>query len=208
MTIKNTVFGRHYSYDYVRHTHMTTSNGTDFHIDAPNNSYIIKGTVKRFGANALRYMYVQQLNSCDACIVTTSCVHKRGHFNSTVRLVSYDTVVCEVTFNPRCMVKDGYPYCNIVIGEHWNYSRTTVQHVYKFLRKLGFTNISINEYAKRDAKQPNDCWYSYDIVNNVGNVARLQFASERAITDFALNHAVHFVDRMIKSGRNTETVRA
>lgn len=208
MTIKNTVFGRHYSYDYVKHTHMTASDGTDFHIDAPNNGYIIKSTVKRFGANALRYMYVQQLNNCDACIVATSCVHNHGHFISTVRLVSYDTVVCEVTFHPRCMVKEGYPYCNIVIGEHWNYSRTTVQHVYKFLRKFGFTNVPINEYANFDAKTPNDYWYSYEITNNVGNVAKLQFASERAITDFALNHAQHFVDRMIKSGRNTETVRA
>lgn len=208
MTIKNTVFGRHYSYDYVKHTHMTTSDGTDFHIDAPNNGYIIEGTVKRFGAIAVRYMCVQQLNNCDACIVTTSCIHKHGHFNSTVRLVSYDTVVCEVTFNPRCMVNEGYPYCNIVIGEHWNYSRTTVQHVYKFLRKFGFTSVPINEYAKFDAKTPNDYWYSYEITNNVGNVAKLQFASEHAITDFALNHAQHFVDRMIKSGRNTETVRS
>lgn len=208
MTIKNTLFGRHYSYDFVKHAHMLTNKGTDFHIDAPNNGYIIEGTVKRFGANALRYMYVQQLNNCDACIVATSCVHSYGHFNSTLRLVSYDTVVCEVMFNPSSMVKEGYPYCNIVIGEHWNYSRTTVQHVYKFLRKFGFTNVSISEYAKRDAKQPNDYWYSYDIVNNIGNVARLQFASERAITNFALNHAQHFVDRMMRSGSNNESVRS
>lgn len=208
MTIKNTTFGRHYSYDFVKHAHMLTNDGTDFNIAAPKDGYIIEGTVKRFGANSLRYTYVQQLNNCDACIVTTSCVHSCRHFNSTMRLVSYDTVVCEVTFNPRSMVKDGYPYCNIVIGEHWNYSHTTVQHVYKFLRKFGFTNVPINEYAKFDAKTPNDYWYSYDITNNVGNVARLQFASERTITDFTLNHAQHFVDRMIKSGRNTETVRA
>ncbi len=208
MTIKNTVFGRHYSYDFVKHAHMVTNCGNDFNIYAPDNGYIIEGTVKRFGADGLRYMCVQQLNSCDACIVTTSCVHSLGHFNSTMRLVSYDTVVCEVTFNPRGLVKAGYPYCNIVIGEHWNYSRTTVQHVYKFLRKLGFTSVSISDYAKRDAKKPNDYWYSYDIVNNVGNVARLQFASERAITDFALNHAHHFVDRMIKSGSNNENVRS
>lgn len=208
MTIKNTVFGRHYSYDYVKNTHMTTNAGTDFHITAPNNGYIIKGTVKRFTRDSLQYMYVQQLNSCDACIVTTSCVHSRGHFTSAMRLISFDTVVCEVTFNPHSMVKDGYPYCNIVIGEHWNYSRTTVQHVYKFLRKLGFTSVSISDYAKRDAKQPNDYWHEYHIVNNVGNVARLQFASERAITDFALNHAQHFVDRMMRSDSNNENVRA
>lgn len=208
MAIKNTVFGRHYSYDFVKHTHMLTNDGADFHVYAPDNGYIIESTVKRFGSDALRYMYVQQLNNCDACIITTSCVYSCGHFNSTLRLVSYDTVVCEVTFNPRSMVKEGYPYCNIVIGEHWNYSRTTVQHVYKFLRKLGFTSVSISDYAKRDAKQPNDYWYSYDIVNNVGNVARLQFASERAITDFALNHAQNFVDRMIRSGSNNENVRS
>lgn len=208
MTIKNTMFGRHYSYDYVKSTHMVTNNGTDFHITAPKDGWIIKGTVKRFCCDGLRYMYVQQLNTCDACIVTTSCVHSRGHFLSTMRLVSFDTVVCEVTFNPRSMVKDGYPYCNIVIGEHWNHSRTTIQHVYKFLRKLGFTNISISKYAKLDAKKPNDYWYSYEIINNVGNVAKLQFASEHAITDFTLNDATHFVERMIKSGSNNDTVRS
>lgn len=208
MTIAKTMFGRHYSYDFVKATHMRTSDGTDFHITAPKNGYIIAGTVQRFASDALRYMYVQQLNSCDACIVTTSCVHSRGHFNSTMRLVSYDTVVCEVTFNPHILVRrHGYPYCNIVIGEHWNYSRTTVQHVYKFLRKLGFTSVWINAYAKRDAKQPNDYWCSYKIVNNVGNVAKLQFASERAITDFALNGATRFVDRMIESGSNNESMR-
>lgn len=207
MAIKNTVFGRHYSYDYVKHTHMVTNDGTDFHIEAPKNGYIIKGTVKRFMCDALRYMYVQQLNNCDACIVTTSCVHSRGHFLSIMRLVSYDTVVCEVTFNPHSMVKDRYPYCNIIIGEHWNYSRTTVQHVYKFLRKLGFTNVCLSEYARLDAKKPNDYWYSYEIINNVGNIARLQFASERAITDFTLNGATNFVERMIKSGNNNDIVR-
>lgn len=208
MTITNTIFGRHYSYDYVKHAHMVTNDGTDFHIDAPKNGCIINGTVKRFMSDALRYMYVQQLNNCDACIVTTSCVHSHGHFNSTMRLVSYDTVVCEVTFNPRTLVENGSPYCNIVIGEHWNYSRTTVQHVYKFLRMLGFTNVCISKYAKIDAKKPNDYWCGYKITNNVGNIAELRFASERAITDFTLNHAQHFVDRMIKSGSNNETMRA
>lgn len=208
MTIDKTMFGRHYGYDFVSHTHMLKNDGTDMHIDAPRNGYIIEGTVKKFGADALRYMYVQQLNNCDACIVTTSCVNNHMHFASTMRLVSYDTVVCEVTFNPRSLVKDGYPYCNIVIGEHWNYSRTTVQHVYKFLRKLGITNVSISKYAKLDAKQPNDYWYGYKITNNVGNVAELRFASERAITDFALNHAQTFVDRMIRSGSNNDTVRS
>jgi hypothetical protein len=207
MTIKKTMFGRHFTYDYVKRAHMTTNEGTNFHVSAPKAGYIIKHTLKRFFSDGLRYMYVQQLNSCDACIVTTSCVHSRGHFNSTMRLVSYDTVVCEVTFNPHSMVKDGYPYCTIVIGEHWNYSRTTVQHVYKFLRMFGFTNVSISDYAKRDAKQPKDYWYSYSITNNMGNVARLQFASERAICDFSLNGATHFVDRMIRSASDNENIR-
>lgn len=208
MTLDKTMFGRHYSYDYVKHAHMLTNDGTDMNVDAPKNGYIIKGTLKRFCNDALRYMYVQQLNNCDACIVTTSCVHSHGHFLSTMRLVSYDTVVCEVTFNPHTLVKEGYPYCNIVIGEHWNYSRTTVQHVYKFLRMLGITNVSINDYAKLDAKKPNDYWYGYKITNNVGNVAELRFASERAITDFALNHAQNFVDRMMRTGSNNDTVRS
>lgn len=208
MSIKETVFGRHYSHDYVKHTHMVTDDGTDFQITAPKDGYIIKSTVQRFYNDAIQYAYVQQLNSCDACIVTTSCVHSRGHFLSTMRLISYDTVVCEVTFNPHSMVKDGFPYCNIVIGEHWNYSRSTVQHTYKFLRKFGFTNVSINEYAKLDAKQPNDYWHGYRITNNVGNVAQLRFTSERAITDFTLNDAPHFIERMIKIANHNNSARA
>lgn len=198
MAIKDTCFGRHYKHCYCDTVSRETKNGTMFNVHAPNKGLIISDTVHTFLDNALQYAYVQQLHHCNACIVTTSCVHSRGHFNSTMRLVSYDTVVCEVSFYPHSMVENGSPYCSIIIGEHWNYSRTTVQHVYKFLRMFGITNVSISDYAKRDARASKDVWNSYIITNNVGNNIELRFCSARAITDFAYNNAQRFVERMIK----------
>lgn len=199
MTIENTVFGRHYAYDFVTHTHMECNNGIDFEIKAPKNSLIIASTVKPFYKDALQYAYVQQLNNCDACIVTTSCVHSRGHFNSTMRLISYDTVVCEVSFLSENSRDDSKPYMCVTIGEHWNYSRTTVQHVYKFLRMFGITNISISDMAKSDKKL--GCgrytYAVYALYNNIGKLYWLCF-SDDTITDFALNNAQHVIDRMCK----------
>lgn len=202
MTIQNTMFGRHYTYDYVKHAHMVTRNDIDFRIDAPKNGYIIKGTVKRFAADALRYMCVQQLNSCDACIVTTSCVHSVGHFNATMRLVSYDTLICEATFLSENMRQPNKPYLRITIGEHWNYSQTTVQHLYKFLRMFDIY-IPISDIAKKDKKQGNGK-YTYEITEHYNNQDRLfeLCFTDDCITDFALNNAQHFVDRMIESGSN------
>lgn len=199
MTIKRTMFGRHYAHDFVKHTHMTCNNGIDFEINAPNNGFIIAGTMKRFFDNALQYAYVQQLNNCDACIVTTSCVHSLGHFNSTMRLVSYDTVVCEVTFLYENRNDNSKPYMCVTIGEHWNYSRTTVQHVYKFLRMFGITNISISNMAKHDLKL--GCgrytYATYLLHNNIGKLYQLRFTDD-TIYDFALNNAQHVINRMYR----------
>ena len=203
MTIEKTMFGRHYAYDYVKHARRMSNERVMFSVDAPRNGYIINGTVKQFGYDALQYMYIQQLNSCDACIVTTSCVHSVGHFNSTMRLVSYDTLICEATFLSENIRDDKKPYVRFTIGEHWNYSRTTVQHLYKFLRMFGFNNVCINDIAKRDKKDGNGS-YTYQlftITNNVDKIGEICFTSSDAFTDFALNNAQHFVDRMIKSNQ-------
>lgn len=203
MTIEKTVFGRHYAYDYVKHAHRMTRNDVMFELDAPKNGYIINGTVKQFGLNGLQYMCIQQLNKCDACIVTTSCVTNTGHFNSTMRLVSYDTLICEATFLSENMHDDCKPYVRFTIGEHWNYSRTTVQHLYKFLRMFGFTNVCISDLARHDMKDGNGT-YTYQlftVTNNRNKISEICFTSANAITDFALNNATHFVDRMIKSNR-------
>lgn len=204
MTVERTVFGRHYAYDYVKHATRKLDHFTDmFTVDAPRDGYIINGTVKPFGFSSLRYMCIQQLNRCDACIVTTSCVTNTGHFNSTMRLVSYDTLICEATFLSENRRDDSKPYVRFTIGEHWNYSQTTVQHLYKFLRKFGFVNVSVSDLAKRDLKDGNGT-YTYQlftVTNNRNKVGEICFTSDKAITDFALNNAQHFVDRMIKSNR-------
>lgn len=199
MTIKTTMFGRHYAHDFVKHTHMTCNNGVDFEIDAPKNGVIIASTVKPFYNDALQYAYVQQLNNCDACIVTTSCVHSRGHFNATIRLVSYDTVVCEVSFLSENSGDFSKPYICVTIGEHWNYSRTTVQHVYKFLRMFGITNINISDMSRYDKKL--GCgkytYATYVMRNNIDRLYQLRFTDD-TITDFALNNAQHVIDRMCR----------
>lgn len=203
MTIETTTFGRHYAYDYVKHATRKLDYFTDmFTVNAPKGGYIINGTVKPFGFNSLQYMYIQQLNKCNACIVTTSCVTNTGHFNSTIRLVSYDTLICETTFLSENMHDDSKPYIRFTIGEHWNYSQTTIQHLYKFLRKFGFT-VRINDLAKRDVKDGNGkyTYQLFTVTNNRNKIGEICFTSADAITDFALNNAQHFVDRMIKSNR-------
>ncbi len=199
MTIKNTMFGRHYAHDFVNRAHKICNNGINFVIEAPKNGFIIASTVKPFYNDALQYAYVQQLNNCDACIVTTSCVHSHGHFNSTMRLVSYDTVVCEVSFLSENRNDSSKPYMRITIGEHWNYSRTTVKHVYKFLRMFGITNLSISQLAKYDKKNNNNrySYTPYQRHNNIGKLYEVCFTDD-TIYDFALNNAQHVIDRMCK----------
>ncbi len=195
--VKTTMFGRHYTFNMVKHAKEYTNAGVLFEVSAPRDGYIIKDTVKAFGENALQYTFVQRLNNCDACMVTTSCVHSYGHFNCTMRLVSYDTVIAEVRFLSENRNDDTKPYMELIIGEHWNYSRTTIQHLYKFLRKLGITDICINDYARYD-KILGDGRYTYiayRCANNIGKLYRLRFSSARAITDFALNNAQHVIER-------------
>lgn len=198
--VKTTVFGRHYQHMMVKDVIKRTNAGVLFAISAPRDGYILKYTVKAFGENALQYVCVQRLNNCDACIVTTSCAHSYGHFNSTMRLISYDTMIAEVRFLSENRNDNSKPYMECIIGEHWNYSRTTVQHLYKFLRMFGITDICVNDYAKQDKRIGCDTYTyaSYVHANNVGRLYHLRFSSARAITDFALNNAQHVIDRYMK----------
>ena len=197
MNVRETVFGRHYTYDMFNSVSRETREGNVFTVNAPKKGYVLASTVKPFMNDGLRYMYIQQLNNCDACILTTSCVNSHGHFNSVMRLISYDTCVCEVIFLSENRGNPSKPYARFTIGEHWNYSRTTVQHLYKFLRKFGITNLAVNDLAKADKKQGNGR-YTYELtehVNNVGNVFEVCFTDSIGILDFALNDAQRIVNR-------------
>ena len=202
MSIEKTVFGKHYKHEYCKATTFTFSDGSEFKLTAPKNGYIIRDTVHELvkGSKMLRYMYVQQLNNCDACIVTTSCVSSHGHFNATMRLISYNTLVVEAAMHNYKVPNDA-PYVTFVIGEHWNHSRTTVQHVYKFLKMFGFTNVSVSKLYQYDKRYNSTTWAAYPIANNVGKIGEIMFTSERAILDFQLNDASRFVDRMIEHHR-------
>ena len=167
-----------------------------FTVTSPKKGFVLASTVKPFMNDALQYMYIQQLNNCDACILTTSCVHSKGNFNSVMRLISYDTCVCEVIFLSENIRKPNKPYARFIIGEHWNYSRTTVQHLYKFLRKFGITNLSVSTLAKADKKQGNG-HYTYKLTehtNNVGKLFEVCF-TDSSLLDFALNDAQRIVNR-------------
>ena len=199
MSIDKTCFGRHWQHMLAKSVKVTFENGTNFEVSAPKNSYIIKDTVQRFMHNYASYMYIQQLNSCDACIVTNSCVYSKGHFNATMYLVSYDTVVCEARFLSENWHNENLPYVEFTFGEHWNYSRTTVQHVYKFMRMFGIKDLCISDYAKQDKKI--GCgtytYASYIRHNNVNRPYQIRFSSAKAILDFKLNDAQRIVWREI-----------
>lgn len=197
--IKQTCFGRHWQHMLVKSAQVHLENGTNFKVSAPKNGYIIKNTVHEFYHNMASYISIQQLNSCDACVVTKSVIHSQGHFIATMYLVSYDTVVCEARFLSENRNDETLPYVELIFGEHWNYSRTTIQHVYKFLRMFGINNLCISEYAKQDKKL--GCgtytYASYIRHNNIGRAYQFRFSSANAILDFKLNDASRIVWREI-----------
>ena len=112
-------------------------------------------------------------------------------------LISFDTVVCEARFLSENKHDETLPYVEFVFGEHWNYSHTTVQHVYKFLRMFGIKDLCISEYAKQDKKL--GCgtytYASYVRHNSVGKSYQFRFSSDNAILDFKLNDASRVVWR-------------
>lgn len=197
MNVKQTCFGRHWQHIMVKSTEVSFEDGTNFWIKAPKDGYIIKPTVHVFMHNRATYMYIQQLKNCDACIVTTSCVHSKGHFNATMYLVSYDTVVCEARFLSENRHDEFLPYVEFTFGEHWNHSRTTIQHVYKFLHLFGICDLHLSHIAKKDKRDNNDT-YSYTKyygINSMNRIYCYDFSSDDAILDFKLNDASRIVWR-------------
>lgn len=199
MNVKQTCFGRHWQHMMVKRTKVNIEDGTNFWITAPKDGYIIKPTAHAFPHNLVSYLYIQQLNNCDACVVTKSFVNSKGHFNATIYLVSYDTVVCEARFLSENRHDKTLPYVEFTFGEHWNHSRTTVQHVYKFLRMFSVYDLHLAHIAKKDKRNNNDT-YSYTKyygINSMNNVYCYNFSSDNAILDFKLNDASRVVRRMI-----------
>jgi len=199
MNIKQTCFGGHWQHMLVKSTNVSFENGINFELTAPKNGYIIKNTSHEFYSNNASYMYIQQLKSCNACVVTRSCVNLQGHFNTTMYLVSFDTVVCKVRFLSENRNDGTLPYVEFTFGQHWNYSRTTVRHVYTFLRMFGIKDLCISEYAKQDKKLGNGTYTYARYVrhNDVGKAYQIRFSSDNAILDFKLNDAQRIVWREI-----------
>lgn len=196
MSIKNTVFGRHVMHELCKSVHIKREDDYTLELNAPNDGYIIKHTAKFLKANdSCSYMTIQQLNNCDSCIITKMYIgsyknYSNGCFSATQYLVSYDTVICEVEFNINKKHET-----RIVIGSNWNYSPTTVQHTYKFLRRFGITNISINDMYKKDIKKLGyESYTDIPITNNVGNTFYIRFSSSRAIPTFKYNNAYHIIE--------------
>lgn len=196
--LKKTTFGRKFVGQYCNAVIDTLRNGETFKVIAPRNMLLIRNTVKPVKyADGMQYMNIQQLNSCDACILTSAYATKTGTFNATMYLVSYDTVVCTAIFHPENRKDDGKPYVTIELSEHWNYSRTTVQHVYKFLRKFGITTLSLSDLEKQDKRVNNGKfgYAPYAFRNNVNKLYEIVFCSDIAINDYIVGEASRVVYR-------------
>ena len=196
--IKQTTFGRKFIRQYCNAVSHVLTNGKTFTVTAPRNMLLIRDTVKPVKyADGMQYMNIQQLNSCDACILTSGLATSRGIFDATMYLVSYNTVICTAIFHPENQKADNKPYVTIEISEHWNYSRTTVQHVYKWLRKFGITSLSLSELKKQDKRAHNGKfgYTPYEFRNNVNKLYEVVFCSDIAINDYVVGEASRVVYR-------------
>lgn len=196
--IKKTTFGRKFSGQFCNGVWRNMRNGEPFRVNAPNNGQLICDTVKPVKyTDGVEYMTIQQLNSCDACILAHGLATPTGVFNATMYLVSYDTVICTARFHPENRKNANKPYVAIEISEHWNYSRTTVQHVYKFLRRFGITTLSLSELEKQDKRSNNGKfgYHPYEFRNNVNKLYEIVFCSDIAINDYIVGEASRVVYR-------------
>ena len=195
--LKRTTFGRKFVRDYANSVSRPLRNGTMFTVNAPKDGLLIVSTVKTaMYADGLEYMYIQQLKSCDACILTSGLATPRGMFNTRMYLVSYDTIVCESSVNSRCFENE--PFVDFEISEHWNYSRTTVQHVYKFLNMFGnVPKFSISELEKQDKRTHNGKfgYKPYEFRSHTNTLYHVVFCSDIAITDYGIGNASRVVYR-------------
>jgi len=196
--LKKTTFGRKFVHQYENTVSHTLRNGETFKVSSPKNMLLIRDTVKPVKyADSIQYMNIQQLNSCDACILSSGLITKHGEFTATMYLVSYDTVVCTAIFHPENRKQDNKPYVTIEVSEHWNYSRTTVQHVYKFLRRFGITTLGLSELEKQDKRTHNGKfgYTPYEFRNNVNKLYEIVFCSDIAINDYIVGEASRVVYR-------------
>lgn len=197
--LKRTTFGRKFIRDYANSVSRPLRDGTMFTVNAPKNGLLIVSTVKAAKyADGLEYMYIQQLYSCDACILTSGLATSRGMFDVTMYLVSYDTVVCEARVNSRAKDFSDEPFIEFEISEHWNYSRTTVQHVYKFLRMFGnMPCFSIKELEKLDKLAHNGKfgYKPYEFRSDKGTLYHVVFCSDIVINDYIIGEASRVVYR-------------
>lgn len=196
--LKKTTFGRKFVGQYCNAVSRTISSGKTYKVVTPKNCQIIRDTVKSVKyAEGLQYMTVQQLNNCNACILTSDFAYEHCTFSATMYLVSYDTVICTAIYHPENRKNDSKPYVTIEVSEHWNYSRTTVQHVYKFLRRFGITSLSLSELEKQDKKVNNGKfgYRPYEFRNNVNKLYEIVFCSDIAINDYIIGEASRVVYR-------------
>lgn len=197
--IKKTTFGRKFVGQYAKEISKPLRNGAMFTVTCPKDGLLIRDTVNtaRY-ADGLEYMYVQQLKSCDACILVSGLATSRGMFDVTMYLVSYDTVVCEARVNSRAKDFSDEPFVEFEISEHWNYSRTTVQHIYKFLSMFSnMPSFSIKELEKQD-KRANNGKFGYkphEFRSDKGALYHVVFCNDIAITDYAIGEASRVVYR-------------
>lgn len=197
--IKKTTFGRKFVRQYVKKVSKPLRDGTMFTVTCPKDGLLIRDTVKTAKyADGLEYMYVQQLKSCDACILVSGLATSRGRFGVTMYLVSYDTVVCEARVNSRAKDFSDEPFVEFEISEHWNYSRTTVQHVYKFLSMFSnMPSFSIKNLEKQDKRTHNGKfgYTPYEFRSDKGTLYNIVFCSDIAINDYVIGEASRVVYR-------------
>lgn len=196
--LKKTTFGRKFVGQYCNSVSRVIRNGETFKAVTPKNCFIIRDTAKAVKyTDGMQYMTIQQLNNCDACILTSDFVTKHCTFSATMYLISYDTVICTAIYHPENRKDANKPYVTIEVSEHWNYSRTTVQHVYKFLRRFGITTLSLSELEKQDKRAHNGefGYMPYEFRNNVNKLYEIVFCSDIAITDYVIGEASRVVYR-------------
>ena len=109
---------------------------------------ILKSTVHVQGS-FVTCATIQQLHSCNACVIAShgyvraddNIIYPMKHHSVKMWLVSYDTVVCTYEMLP---LGNGYSWI-VTFNENTMYSRTTVQHVYKFLKECGLSALCVKD---------------------------------------------------------------
>ena len=168
----NTSFFRNHVYPWHSFRFKLNINGIDRTFTAPKNAVILDHSIYN-DKNLVFYATIEQLNTCEANIVTTHAyrveqngVYPLEWFQNELYLVSYNTVVtCYRLQSHEDYRLSKQNICYLEIGDMWNYSRTTVQHVYKFLKHVGLGNLHVSDVCDKLNKW--DC-SSIKTCNSVG----------------------------------------